>query len=69
MSFTKKKKKVSSKTDNGGFFSVSVWAAVDQGLSDRIADAVGHPHVKPMPCLPASEVINFRHNIGVTLQP
>jgi catalase len=48
---------------------LSVWAAVDQGLSDRIADAVGHPHVKPMPCLPASEVINFRHNIGVVMQP
>ncbi|XP_006456321.1 catalase [Agaricus bisporus var. bisporus H97] len=43
---------------------LSVWAAVDQGLSDRIADAVGHPHVAPLKCISAAEVLNFRHNIG-----
>ena len=41
-------------------FVVSVWAAVDQGLSDRIADAIGHPHVKALAVKPASEADKFR---------
>jgi len=43
---------------------VSVWAAVDQGLSDRIAAAVGHPSVKPLKVKPASEAVRFRANLG-----
>ncbi|TFK65982.1 catalase [Pluteus cervinus] len=43
---------------------LSVWAAVDQGLSDRIADAVGHPHVKPLGVKPASQSVAYRANIG-----
>jgi len=39
---------------------LSVWAAVDQGLSDRIADAVGHPHVKPLQVKAASEADKYR---------
>ncbi|KAF8634071.1 hypothetical protein AX17_004333 [Amanita inopinata Kibby_2008] len=46
---------------------LSVWAAVDQGLSDRIAAAIGHPPVKPMQVKPASEAVNFRANIGGAL--
>ncbi|KAJ7472227.1 catalase [Mycena galericulata] len=44
---------------------LSVWAAVDQGLSDRIAKAVGAPTVKPLKVKPASEAIKFRANLGV----
>lgn len=44
------------------FVLVAVWAAVDQGLSDRIAKAVGAPTVKPLAVKPASEVANFRAN-------
>ncbi|PFH51648.1 hypothetical protein AMATHDRAFT_2920 [Amanita thiersii Skay4041] len=43
---------------------LSVWAAVDQSLSDRIATAIGHQTVKPMVVKPASEAIKFRANIG-----
>lgn len=44
---------------------VSVFAAVDQELSDRIAKAIGHSTVKPLQVKPASEAITFRANIGV----
>ncbi|CAK5262178.1 unnamed protein product [Mycena citricolor] len=43
---------------------LSVWAAVDQGLSDRIAKAIGASSVKPLKVKPASEAIKFRANIG-----
>jgi len=39
-----------------------VFATVDQGLSDRIAKAVGHPAVKPLEVKPASEAVRFRVN-------
>ncbi|KAF8907809.1 catalase [Mucidula mucida] len=39
---------------------LSVWAAVDQSLSDRIAKAVGHPTVKPIKMKPAAEALQFR---------
>ena len=41
-------------------FVVSVWAAVDQGLSDRIAAAIGHPSVKPLKVEPANEADKYR---------
>ncbi|THU90411.1 catalase [Dendrothele bispora CBS 962.96] len=44
---------------------LSVWAAVDQGLSDRIAKAVGASTVQPLKCKSAAEAIKFRHNIGL----
>jgi len=44
---------------------LSVWAAVDQGLSDRIAKAVGASPVKPLAAKPASEAVKFRANIAV----
>ncbi|RDB26839.1 Catalase [Hypsizygus marmoreus] len=47
---------------------LSVWAAVDQGLSDRIADAVGAPHVKPLPVKPAREAAKFSPSIGFAKQ-
>ena len=43
---------------------VSVWAAVDQGLSDRIAEAVGHAKVQPLSVKPASEAVKYRANLG-----
>ncbi|KAF5353878.1 hypothetical protein D9756_007309 [Leucocoprinus leucothites] len=43
---------------------LSVWAAVSQDLSDRIADAIGHPHVQPLKAKSAEEALNFRHYIG-----
>lgn len=48
--------------------TVSVWAAVDQGLSDRIAQAVGHPSVPPLAVKPAAEAVRFRANIGLSAQ-
>jgi catalase len=45
-----------------------VYAAVDQGLSDRIAKAIGHPTVKPLKVKPAAEAVRFRHNIGLSSQ-
>ncbi|KAF9004656.1 catalase [Cyathus striatus] len=51
-------KNVKSKTVQAR--QLSVWAAVDQGLSDRIAKAVGHPSVKPLAVKPASEAVKFR---------
>lgn len=50
------------------FVIVAVWAAVDQGLSDRIAQAVGHPPVKPLQVKPVSEVLGFKTNLGLKLQ-
>ena len=45
--------------------SVSVYAAVDQGLSDRIAAAVGAPTVTPLKVKSASEAVKYRHaNLG-----
>ena len=49
----------------GGFphgFSVSVWAAVDQSLSDRIAKAVGAPSVAPLKAKSAAESVKFRRS-------
>lgn len=43
---------------------VSVFAAVDQGLSDHIATAIGHPAVAPLRVSPASEAIRFKPDIG-----
>nr|AAY87889.1 catalase [Taiwanofungus camphoratus] len=39
---------------------LSVFAAVDQGLSDRIANAIGVPTVKPLQVAPASAAIRFK---------
>lgn len=39
---------------------VSVFAAVDQGLSDRIANAIGVPTVKPLQVAPASAAVRFK---------
>ncbi|KJA17240.1 hypothetical protein HYPSUDRAFT_70890 [Hypholoma sublateritium FD-334 SS-4] len=46
---------------------LSVWAAVDQGLSDRIAAAIGHPSVAPLKVAPAAEAERFRANLGFAL--
>ncbi|KAF8191312.1 catalase [Pholiota molesta] len=46
---------------------LSVWAAVDQGLSDRIAKAIGHPSVAPLKVKPASEAVKYRANLGFTV--
>ncbi|KAG6808736.1 hypothetical protein H0H92_003061 [Tricholoma furcatifolium] len=48
---------------------LSVWAAVDQGLSDRIAKAIGHPSVKPLQVKPASEAVKFRTYLGFAFLP
>jgi catalase len=45
-------------------FSVSVFAAVDQGLSDAIATAIGAPTARPLTVAPATEVVPLRTNIG-----
>jgi catalase len=45
-------------------FLVSVFAAVDQSLSDAIAKAIGAPTVKPLAVAPATEVVPLRTNIG-----
>lgn len=47
---------------------LAVFAAVDQGLSDRIAKAIGVPSVRPLQSKPASEAIRFKPNIGVYTQ-
>ncbi|KAF8874739.1 catalase [Infundibulicybe gibba] len=44
---------------------LSVWAAVDQGLADRIAKAIGHPSVGPLKCKPAHEALRFKANLGL----
>ncbi|KAF4609926.1 hypothetical protein D9613_010588 [Agrocybe pediades] len=43
---------------------LTVWAAVDQELSDRIADAIGHARVQPLNVKPASEAVKYRANLG-----
>jgi catalase len=47
-------------------FSVSVFAAVDQGLSDAIANAIGAPTVQPLAVARATDVVPLRTNIGQT---
>lgn len=44
--------------------TVSVFAAVDQGLSDAIAKVIGAPAVRPLRVAPASGVVPLRTNIG-----
>ncbi|KAI0777595.1 catalase [Trametes elegans] len=39
---------------------LSVFAAVDQTLSDRIADAIGAPKVQPLKAKPAAEAVRFK---------
>ena len=39
---------------------VSVFAAVDQTLSDRIADAIDVPHVVPLKVKSAEEAVRFK---------
>jgi catalase len=41
---------------------LSVWAAVDQDLSDRIAAAIGHPPVAPLKVKPASEAVKYEYH-------
>lgn len=43
-----------------GRYLVAVFAAVDQGLSDRIAAAVGHKSVEPLKVKSVAEVEKFR---------
>ena len=42
--------------------SVSVFAAVDQDLADRISKAIGHAPVKPLAVASASQAIRFQYN-------
>lgn len=44
------------------YIIVSVFAAVDQDLADRLCKAIGHPPVKPLAVAPASEAIRFKHH-------
>ena len=39
---------------------MSVFAAVDQTLSDRIADAIGAPRVQALKAKPAAEAVRFK---------
>ena len=43
---------------------VAVFAAVDQGLSDRVAKAIGVPTVAPLKVKPASEATRFHPNLA-----
>ncbi|KAF8908085.1 catalase [Gymnopilus junonius] len=43
---------------------LSVWAAVDQSLSDRIAAAISHPTVPPLKVKPASEAVKYKATLG-----
>ena len=43
-------------------FIVSVFAAVDQTLSDRIAEAIGAPKVQPLKAKPAAEAIRYKYS-------
>lgn len=45
---------------------LSVWAAVDPELSNRIAKAIGASPVEPLKVKPASEAVRFRHHVGLT---
>ncbi|KAJ2927975.1 hypothetical protein H1R20_g9129, partial [Candolleomyces eurysporus] len=47
---------------------LAVFAAVDQGLSDRIAAAIGHAPVTPLKAKAAADTGNFRPNIGASLK-
>ena len=40
---------------------MSVFAAVDQSLSDRIAAAIGAPKVQPLKATTAAEAIRFKY--------
>lgn len=42
---------------------VSVWAAVDQSLSDRIAKAIGAPTVKPLQVGSADSAVKYKSNL------
>jgi len=44
--------------------TVSVWATVDQGLSDRIANAIGAPKAQPLNVKPAAQAVRYRANLG-----
>jgi len=44
--------------------TVSVWATVDQGLSDRIADAIGAPKAQSLNVKPAAQAVRYRANLG-----
>jgi hypothetical protein len=44
--------------------AVSVFAAVDQGLSDAIAKAIGAPIASPLKVAPETSVVPLRTNIG-----
>ena len=41
-----------------------MFAAVDQGLADRIAAAIGRGPVSPLKAKSAAEAVSFRPNIG-----
>jgi len=43
---------------------LAVWAAVDQGLSDRIAEAIGAPKVSPLKAKSVDEHWKYRANLG-----
>jgi len=43
---------------------LAVYAAVNQGLSDRIAKAIGAPYVKPLSVKPAAEAERFKGYYG-----
>ncbi|KAH9991973.1 catalase [Russula compacta] len=43
---------------------LAVFAAVDQGLSDAIAGAIGAPTVLPLAVAPATDVVPLKTNIG-----
>lgn len=47
---------------------LAIYAAVDQGLSDRIAAAIGANPVKPLQVKPVSEAEKFRPNLGATFR-
>jgi len=44
--------------------AVAVFAAVDQGLSDAIAKAIGAPTTRPLAVAPATAVVPLKTNIG-----
>jgi hypothetical protein len=46
------------------FHTVSVFAAVDQSLSDAIAKKIGAPTVAPLKVAPAENIRRFKTNIG-----
>jgi len=48
---------------------LSVWAAVDQGLSDRIAKAIGHSAVKPLKVSSSKEGNGLAVSNGHNIEP